>query len=81
MKEIKAIWTVEAGVIPGEIIDRYSKTWEYTAFDWSSDQDKGPEELTRFAEIVQETTSYVAGLTNPAYVNWVQTQFLWIKGL
>lgn len=78
MYEIKAFWLVNAGVIPGQKIDQYSKVWEYTCGDYKNDQKKGPTELTRLSEILMEVTQYQIALSDPCYVNWVRSEFIWI---
>jgi hypothetical protein len=74
----KAIWNVTAGVIPGDPVEQYCKSWEYTSREHEIDQMKGPEEMTRFQEIVYDVLTYAVGLTDPSYVNWVTTSFTWI---
>jgi hypothetical protein len=74
----KALWIVRAGVIVGEPIAQYTRSWVYTSRDYDLDQTKGPEEMTRFSEIVLEVQAYSTGLTDPTYVNWVNSSFTWI---
>jgi len=76
---MKAIWTVSAGVVPYHPKPEYTKIWVYTVTDFENDQNMLPEEVTRFAEIVDEVSNYQWTLTDPDVLNWVHSDFHWME--
>jgi hypothetical protein len=74
----KAIIEVEAGVIPGEPIESFTKRWGYTSEDYELDKKTPPDQPTIFSKRLQEAHDYAMGLSNPAYVNWVRVDWIWV---
>ena len=74
----KAIFEVQAGVIPGTPMPEYTKRWGYTSEDFEHDRTVPQDQPTIFSQRLQEAHEYAKGLSNPAYVNWVHVDFLWI---
>jgi hypothetical protein len=75
---LKAALQVTAGVVPGIGMAEYTKRWEYTSEDYESDRETPPDRPTIFSKLLDEAHDYAKGLTNPVYVNWVHTEWLWI---
>jgi hypothetical protein len=78
MQAAKAFFTVTAGVIPGVIMDEYTKQWGYTSADYEADAKVLPDQPTIFSTRLEEAHKYAMGLSNPAYVNWVRVEWMWV---
>jgi hypothetical protein len=78
MLAAKALFEVRAGVIPGESIPEYTKQWGYTSDDYEADKIVPQEQPTVFSRRLQEAHDYAMGLSNPAYVNWVRVDWIWV---
>lgn len=78
IKAAKAFFTVYAGVIPGEPIAEYTKRWGYTGEDYEQDKTVAKDQPTVFSKRLQEAHDYAMGLSNPAYVNWVRVDWIWV---
>ncbi len=74
----KAIFEVEAGVIPGEPIPTLTRRWGYDSQDYEHDQRIAPDQPTIFSQRLQEAHDYAMGLSNPKYTNWVRVDWIWI---
>ena len=90
---LKARFTVQAGVIPGQAMEEYTKSWLYTSVDWEADaalpampegyelDRSGPLDqphMSRFTRMMFEMERYAGTLIHPARCNWVRTEWLWI---
>ncbi len=78
MLAAKALFEVRAGVIPGQAMDEYTKQWGYTSADYEADQTVPQDQPTVFSQRLQQAHDYAMGLSNPAYVNWVRVDWVWI---
>ncbi len=80
MRSDKAWFVVYAGVILGEAMEEYTKAFTYTAEDYDYDTSNEPQEgvPTRFEQRLEEAHTYAKSITNPQYVNWVDTKFIWL---
>lgn len=78
MNAAKAFILVDAGVIPGAPLEEYAKRWDYTSSDYEKDRQTPADQPTIFSKMLDEAHHYAKGLSNPAYVNWVHVQWLWI---
>jgi hypothetical protein len=78
MKACKALFQVSAGVVPGEPIAEYGKRWSYDADEFEQDRETPEDQPTIFSKRLQEAHHYAMGLSNPAYVNWVRVDWLWV---
>jgi hypothetical protein len=74
----KAFIEVCAGVIPGIVIDGYTKCWSYTSQDYEQDKTTPQDQPTIFSQRLQEAHDYALGLSNPTYVNWVRVDWTWV---
>jgi hypothetical protein len=70
----KAFFTVTAGLIPGEPIPEHTRLWSYTSLDHELDRN----DAERFLRMREQATAYANLLMNPAFVNWVRLDFLWV---
>jgi len=75
---LKAQCTVTAGVIPGEMMSDHTRVWSYTGLDYVADQAIPADQPTRFSKMLDEAHAYAKGLSNPAYLNWVKTIWMWM---
>lgn len=75
---LKAILEVSAGVVPGIGVGEYTKRWEYLSGDYEQDRKTPQDQPTIFSKLLDEAHGYAKGLSNPAYVNWVHTEWLWV---
>ena len=78
MKAAKAILEVTAGVVPGIGVAEYTKRWSYNSDDYETDSTTPQEQPTVFSRYLDEAHDYAKGLSNPAYVNWVNVHWIWI---
>jgi hypothetical protein len=74
----KAIIEVTAGVIPGQTMPEHTKRWGYTSEDYEKDRNTAPDRATVFSRYLDEAHDYAKGLSNPAYLNWVRVDWLWV---
>jgi len=74
----KALFEVLAGVIPGVPDAQYSKQWGYTSEEYEQDRLTPQDQPTIFSKRLQEAHDYAMGLSNPAYVNWVRVDWIWV---
>ena len=78
MKAAKAFIFVTAGVIPGTAMPEYRKQWTYTSSEFEQDRQTPADQPTIFSARLEEAHKYAMGLSNPAYVNWVRVDWLWV---
>lgn len=78
MQSAKALIGVQAGVIPGDPMPEYTRNWGYTSEDYEHDQTVPQDQPTIFSQRLQEAHDYAMGLSNPAYVNWVRVDWIWV---
>jgi hypothetical protein len=74
----KAFIEVHAGIIPGTSMPEYAKRWGYTSHEYEEDLKKPSDQPTTFSIRLKEAHDYAMGLSNPAYVNWVRVDWLWV---
>lgn len=74
----KALIGVYAGVIPGTPMAEFTKNWGYTSEDYEADKLVPPDQPTIFSQRLDEAHKYAMGLSNPAYVNWVRVDWIWV---
>ena len=74
----KALFEVRAGIIPGESMPEYTKRWGYTTGEYQQDRDTPADQPTIFSQRLKEVHEYAQGMSNPAYVNWVRVDFIWV---
>jgi hypothetical protein len=78
MQAAKAFFEVNAGVIPEIGMAEYHRRWGYTSEDYEHDRNVPPDQKTIFSQRLQEAHDYAMGLSNPAHVNWVRVDWLWV---
>jgi len=78
LKAAKAFIEVEAGVIPGQPIPEYTKRWGYDVEEYEKDTLTPQDQPTIFSQRLQEAHNYAMGMSNPAYVNWVRVDWIWV---
>jgi hypothetical protein len=81
MNALKAVWTVRAGVISGEEMEKYTKRWHYTSEERAKD-DAGanPYDLayhSTFAKLRAEAVDYYIQVSLPNALNWAELTFIW----
>ena len=79
MQATKALFEVTAGVIPGTPMPEYGKSWGYTSDEYETDAKTPPGETLIFSARIMEAHSYAMSITNPAYVNWVRVDWMWVR--
>ena len=78
MQAAKALIEVQAGVIPGEPMPELTRRWSYNSEEFEKDKLVPQDQPTIFSKRLKEAHDYAMGLSNPAYVNWVRVDFIWI---
>jgi hypothetical protein len=74
----KALISVYAGVIPEVGMGEHTRHWSYNDDDYEKDKATPPDQPTIFSKMLDEAHEYAKGLSNPAYVNWVRVNWLWV---
>jgi hypothetical protein len=77
---LTAAWTVTAGVIPGRLEPEHTKQWLYTSEHREEDEANANDgkDTNNFTRMMKEAHDYACQITNPAYLNWVKVEFLWL---
>ena len=70
MNALKCSVTVMAGVMLGEPLPRYTRTWNFT----QEDLDNPPTYIDKTGSAM----NYAMSLQNPQTVNWVRFEWIWI---
>jgi len=78
MLAAKAVIGVYAGVIPSQPMAEYTKCWNYTSDDYELDRKTPQDQPTLFSIRLKEAHDYAMGLSNPAHVNWVRVDWIWL---
>jgi hypothetical protein len=78
MNSCKALIEVNAGVIPEVGMAEYHKRWSYDSDEYAQDCGTPQDRPTIFSKRLQEAHDYAMGLSNPAYVNWVRVDWMWV---
>lgn len=74
----KALVTVTAGVLSDEAVADYSRQWSYNSDHWEIDRKRPPYEMTTFQSMLKAAYIYAESITDPARVNWVRVEFMWM---
>ena len=78
MQAAKALFEVQAGIIPGQPMPEYTRHWGYTSDEYEQDRNTPQDQATIFSTRMKEVHDYAMGLSNPAYVNWVRVDWIWV---
>lgn len=78
MEAAKLIIEVMAGVIPGEAMPEYTKRWGWTSKNQEALEAGDAEAKALYIQIAGESREYAASLENPALINWVRRDWLWL---
>ena len=78
LNALKAQIVVTCGVIPGENENEHTKVWQYSSKDYEADQNVAQDHPTRFSKMLDAAHEYAKGLSNPAYLNWVRVEWIWL---
>lgn len=70
------MWTVKAGIIPGEERLEYTKVWEYTAIEYDKDRDDEPYDHV-FNRKRAEAMDYYLQVSQPTVTSWAELKFMW----
>jgi len=70
MDALKCSVYVTAGVIPGECVPELTRQWHFT----QKDLDSPPDYIDRTGAAL----NYAMSLQNPAAVNWVKLEWIWM---
>ena len=78
MEAAKLIIEVQAGVIPGTAMPEYTKRWGWTSSDQAKLEAGDKDARENWIRIAGESREYAATLENPAQVNWVRRDWIWL---
>ena len=70
MEALKCSVTVVAGIIIGEPMKKFTRVWNFT----QEDLDNPP----TYIDGMGAAMNYAMSLQNPAQVNWVKFEWVWI---
>ena len=74
MAALKAQWVVAAGLVPGEPMERYGRTWQYTSTDYQLDGNRRGAVFERCQQVVRDYVEYLQS----AGLNWVTQGYVWM---
>jgi len=74
----KAFFVVTAGVLLDEPMPEHSRQWGYTSQDHEADAKLEHHERTAFETRRDEALAYARDRIDPANVNWVRLEFVWL---
>lgn len=79
LNALKASWIVQGGIIPGESLPNFTKTWSYTSADAEIDrtQNTKPEDQAIFSKRRAEAMDYYLQISVPHILNWATVSFMW----
>jgi len=79
---LKAQWTVHAGVIPGQSLPLFTRTWQYTSMEDDLDRhdnpDGNPAFHSRLSKMRAEVMDYYLQVSLPQLNNWATIEFIWL---
>ena len=70
MEALKCSVTVVAGIIVGEPMKRFTRTWYFTQ--------KELDDPPTYIDHMGAAMNYAMSLQNPAKVNWVKFEWVWL---
>lgn len=76
MPRLKASWQVHAGLIPGQAIPEYTKTWHYTSTEYEQESGLLMPQRPRFQDMQREAQEYAEFLQDGG-LNWVNLAYVW----
>lgn len=78
MEQAKLIIEVVAGLVPNQPMPEYTRRWYWTSADQAALVTEDKEAQTKYILIAGESREYAASLENPAQLNWVRRDWLWL---
>jgi len=70
---LRCAWEVTAGLIPGQPMQEYSRSWLLTSEAYYSPE--GPE---HFKRLQQAASDYALSLQEPRMLNWVRLDWIYL---
>ena len=78
MTALRCYWQVTAGILLGEIDDKFTRSFSITSTEWN-DRDRQMELLlSRAHEAIAYATSLQIASASGREPNWVRTEFVWM---
>ena len=74
----KLLIEVMAGMFPGEADPQYTKRWAWSSIEQENLVKGDPAAKDRYIRIAGESREYAASLENPAVLNWVRRDWIWL---
>jgi hypothetical protein len=78
---VKASWSIEAGIIPGEAMKEFSRNYCYTSAMDEEDRKNNPVGDPAYHSLLckmrAEAMDYYLQVSNPQILNWARITFLW----
>ena len=78
MQAAKLIIEVQAGVIPGQPMPEYTRRWGWTSDEQAKLGAGDMKTREKWIMIAGESREYAATLENPARVNWLRRDWIWL---
>lgn len=75
---VRGIWTLQVGLSPTMLQDELAEQWFYLREDHEFDLGVHPEMPTRFSELDTAAHARARELTDPARMNYLKLEFLWL---
>lgn len=90
---LKAVFTVKAGIVPGQAMPQYTKQWAYTSEDYEADGKLPPmpeghsidmngpldqPHMSKFTRMHIEAMRYYSQMVHPYMLNWVTIEWMWL---
>jgi hypothetical protein len=68
----RCAWIVTAGIVPGEPLPEYTRTWGLTSPEF-----EGPAGAPAFNAHLVAAQEYARWLMEPRQLNWVRLEWIW----
>jgi hypothetical protein len=78
MMAAKAFFVVNAGIIPDQPMREHYRAWGYDSQDYEADRKRAQGETSTLEQHREAALAYARDLMNPAQLNWVHVEFVWV---
>lgn len=74
---LRGAWEVRVGLIPGQALQDYTRTFVYSSDDYERDSASAAGDETVFANLREQAFEHAKDVMNPQAFNWVEVVWIW----
>jgi len=74
---LRGAWEVRVGLIPGQALPDYTRTFVYSSDDYERDRSAAAGDETAFVTLREQAFEYAKDRMNPHAFNWVEVVWIW----